>query len=152
MEDAYEPAAGVARFLSGTQPVVALALVGCGLDVAVRADLHVVRTKSLALGDLFLALVEERCADEPITLVTPREHDRRGSHLTFAHPEAYAVVQALIARGVVGDFREPDCLRFGLTPLYLRFVDVYDAAEALADVLATRAWDDDRFRVRAAVT
>lgn len=152
MEAAYEPAAGIARFLGGTQPVVALALVGCGLDVATRADLAAVRAKSLALGDLFLALVEDRCAGEPIELVTPREHGRRGSHLTFSHPQAYAVVQALIARGVVGDFREPDCLRFGLTPLYLRYVDVYDAVEALADVLATRAWDDDRFRVRSAVT
>lgn len=152
MEETYEPAPGIARFLGGTQPVVALALVGCGLDVAVRADLEAVRAKSLALGDLFLDLVEERCADEPISLVTPRAHDRRGSHLTFSHPQAYAVVQALIARGVVGDFREPDCLRFGLTPLYLRFVDVWDAVEALADVLATRAWDDDRFQVRSAVT
>ena len=151
MEDAYEPAPGVARFLGGTQPVVSLALVECGLDIAVRADLAAVRAKSLALGDLFLDLVEERCGGE-LTLVTPREHGRRGSHLTFAHPQAYAVVQALIARGVVGDFREPDCLRFGLTPLYLRHVDVHDAVEALADVLATRAWDDDRYRVRSAVT
>ena len=152
MEDSYDPAPGVVRFLSGTQPVVSLALVECGLDIAGRADLTAVRAKSLALGDLFIALVEQRCADEPLTLVTPREHHRRGSHLTFAHPEAYAVVQALIARGVVGDFREPSCLRFGLTPLYLRHVDVYDAVEILADVLATRAWDDDRYRVRAAVT
>ena len=152
MEATYEPAPGIARFLGGTQPVVALALVGCGLDVAARADLDAVRAKSLALGDLFLDLVEERCAGEPIALVTPREHERRGSHLTFAHPQAYAVVQALIARGVVGDFREPDCLRFGLTPLYLRYVDVHDAVEALADVLATRAWDDDRYQVRSAVT
>ena len=151
MEDAYEPAAGAARFLGGTQPVVSLALVECGLDIAARADLAAVRTKSLALGDLFLDLVEERCGGE-LTLVTPREHHRRGSHLTFAHPEAYAVVQALIARGVVGDFREPDCLRLGLTPLYLRHVDVHDAVEVLADVLATRAWDDERFRVRSAVT
>ncbi len=151
MEDTYEAAPGVARFLGGTQPVVSLALVECGLDLASRADLGAVRAKSLALGDLFLDLVEERCGGE-LTLVTPREHVRRGSHLTFAHPEAYAVVQALIARGVVGDFREPDCLRFGLTPLYLRHVDVYDAALALADVLATRAWDDDRYRVRSAVT
>ena len=151
MEDTFEPATGIARFLGGTQPVVSLALVGCGLDVAARADLAAVRTKSLALGDLFLALVEERCAGA-LTLVTPREHARRGSHLTFAHPEAYAVVQALIARGVVGDYREPDCLRLGLTPLYLRHVDVYDAVDVLADVLATRAWDDDRYRVRSAVT
>jgi kynureninase len=152
MESAYEPAAGATRFLGGTQPVVSLALVECGLDIAARADLAAVRAKSLALGDLFLALVAERCADEPITLVTPREHARRGSHLTFAHPEGYAVVQALIARGVVGDYREPRCMRFGLTPLYLRHVDVYDAVEALADVLATRAWDDERYQVRSPVT
>ncbi|MGI3784279.1 MAG: kynureninase [Janthinobacterium lividum] len=151
MEDAYEPAPGIARFLGGTQPVVSLALVECGLDIATRADLAAVRATSLALGDLFLDLVEERCGGE-LTLVTPREHHRRGSHLTFAHPEAYAVVQALIARGVVGDYREPSCMRFGLTPLYLRRVDVYDAVEHLADVLAMQAWDDDRYRVRSAVT
>jgi kynureninase len=152
MEDTFEPAHGIGRFLGGTQPVVSLALVECGLDVAARADLAAVRTKSLALGDLFLALVEQRCGAEPLTLVTPREHERRGSHLTFAHPQAYAVVQALIARGVVGDYREPESMRFGLTPLYLRYTDVYDAVETLADVLATRAWDDDRYRVRTAVT
>ena len=152
MEDAFEPAPGIARFLGGTQPVVSLALVGCGLDVAARADLADVRIKSLALGDLFLDLVAQRCAGQPLTLVTPREHARRGSHLTFAHPEAYAVVQALIARGVVGDYREPSCMRFGLAPLYLRHVDVWDAVDALADVLATKTWDDDRFRVRSAVT
>lgn len=152
MEDTYAPAPGVTRFLSGTQPIVSLTLVECGLEIAARADLAAVRAKSLALGDLFLALVEQRCADEPLTLVTPREHRRRGSHLTFAHPDAYAVVQALIARGVVGDYREPSCLRFALTPLYLRHVDVYDAVDVLADVLATRAWDDERYRVRSAVT
>ncbi len=152
METAFVPAEGVGRFLSGTQPVVSLALVECGLDVASRADLAAVRAKSLALGDLFLALVEQRCADHPLTLVTPREHERRGSHLTLAHPQAYGVVQALIARGVVGDYREPDCMRFGLTPLYLRFVDVWDAVEALADVLGSRAYEDPAFRTRSKVT
>lgn len=152
MESAFEPAEGVGRFLSGTQPVVSLALVECGLDVASRADLAAVRTKSLALGDLFLDLVEQRCGDHPLTLVTPREHERRGSHLTLAHPDAYAVVQALIARGVVGDYREPDCMRFGLTPLYLRFVDVWDAVDALADVLDTRAYEDPAHRTRTTVT
>jgi kynureninase len=152
MEPTFEPASGVARFLAGTQPVVSLALVECGLEIASRADLQAVRTKSLALGDLFLALVEERCAAHPLSLVTPREHERRGSHLTLAHPAAYAVVQALIARGVVGDYREPDCMRFGFAPLYLRFVDVWDAVDALADVLDTGAYADPRFRERSAVT
>ena len=152
MEPTFEPASGVGRFLAGTQPVVSLALVECGLEIASRADLEAVRAKSLALGDLFLALVEERCAAHPLSLVTPREHEHRGSHLTLGHPDAYAVVQALIARGVVGDFREPDGMRFGLAPLYLRFVDVWDAVDALADVLDTRAYEDERFRERSAVT
>ncbi|SEQ99190.1 kynureninase [Microlunatus flavus] len=152
MEPTFEPATGVARFLAGTQPVVSLALVECGLEIAARADLAAVRAKSLALGDLFLDLVEQRCGDHPLRLVTPREHDRRGSHLTLAHPDAYAVVQALIARGVVGDYREPDCMRFGLTPLYLRFVDVWDAVDVLADVLDSRAYAEPRFRERSTVT
>ena len=152
MEPTFEPATGVARFLAGTQPVVSLALVGCGLEIAARADLQTVRDKSLALGDLFLELLAQRCGDHPLTLVTPREHVRRGSHLTLAHPAAYAVVQALIARGVIGDYREPDCMRFGLTPLYLRHVDVWDAVEVLADVLDSRAYEEPRFRQRAKVT
>ena len=152
METAYEPAAGATRYLGGTQPVVALALVGCGLDVAVRADLQAVRAKSVALGELFVALVEQELADHPLTLVSPADPSRRGSHVTFAHPDAYAVVQALVERGVVGDYREPDCLRFGLTPLYLRHVDVHDAVTTLREVLDTRAHDDPRFRRRSAVT
>ncbi len=152
METAYEPAAGVARYLGGTQPVVSLALVGCGLDVATRADLHAVRAKSVALGELFVALVAQQLAAHPLTLVSPADPARRGSHLTFAHPDAYAVVQALIERGVVGDYREPDCLRFGLTPLYLRHVDVFDAVAVLRDVLDTGSYDQPRFRARAAVT
>ena len=102
--------------------------------------------------DLFIALVEQRCAGEPLSLITPREHRRRGSHVSFRHPEGYAVMQALIDRGVIGDYREPEVLRFGVTPLYLRHIDIWDAVETLRDILDTRSWDADRFRHRAAVT
>ncbi len=148
----YTPARGVRRFLCGTQPVLSLALVECGLDVALAADMAAVRAKSLALTDLFIRLVEERCATHPLTLVTPREHARRGSHVSFRHPSGYAVMQALIGRGVIGDYREPEVLRFGVTPLYVGYADVWDAVETLRDVLDTRAWDRPEHFRRGLVT
>ncbi|MGA2079529.1 MAG: kynureninase [Holophaga sp.] len=152
MEPGYRPVQGIRRCLCGTQPVLSLALVECGLDVALRADIQVVRRKSLALGDLFIKLVEQRCARHNLALVTPREHARRGSQVSFRHREGYAVIQALIARGVIGDYREPELMRFGITPLYLGFADVWDAVEALRDVLDSRGWDRPEFRQRGLVT
>jgi len=111
------------------------------------------RRKSLALTDLFIALVEERAAGHGLAVITPREHHLRGSQVALSHPAgAYAIVQALIARGVVGDFRAPDVLRFGFTPLYLRHVDVWDAVEHLQQVLVNAEWHDVRFHRKAAVT
>lgn len=148
----YTPAHGIRRFLCGTQPVLSLALVECGLDVALAADMAAVRAKSLALTDLFIQLVEERCGAHPLTLVTPREHARRGSHVSVRHPSGYAVMQALIDRGVIGDYREPEVLRFGITPLYVGYADVWDAVEALRDVLDSRAWDRPEYFRRGLVT
>ena len=152
MTVAYEPAGGIRRYLCGTQPIVSLAMVECGLDVARDADMAEVRRKSLALGDLFIALVEERCAGHPLTLVTPRDHAQRGSHVSLRHPNGYEVMQALIARGLIGDYREPEVLRFGLTPLYFGYADVWDAVEILKDVLDSKAWDKPEFKQRSAVT
>ncbi|AHC49512.1 kynureninase [Achromobacter xylosoxidans] len=152
MTVAYEPAGGIRRYLCGTQPIVSLAMVECGLDVARETDMAEVRRKSLALGDLFIALVEERCAGHPLTLVTPRDHAQRGSHVSLRHPNGYEVMQALIARGLIGDYREPEVLRFGLTPLYFGYADVWDAVEILKDVLDSKAWDKPEFKQRSAVT
>ena len=152
MTVAYEPAGGIRRYLCGTQPIVSLAMVECGLDVAREADMAEVRKKSLALGDLFIALIQERCAGHPLTLVTPRNHAERGSHVSLRHPNGYEVMQALIARGLIGDYREPEVLRFGLTPLYFGYADVWDAVEILKDVLDSRAWDKPEFKQRSAVT
>ncbi|GAA3592158.1 kynureninase [Klugiella xanthotipulae] len=152
METHYEPQAGIRRFLCGTQPIVSLALVECGLDVTVQtspAELHRV---SLDLTDLFIRLVEERCGDHPLTLITPRDHAVRGSHVSFEHPNGYQIIQALTARGVIGDYREPEVLRFGVTPLYLGYADVWDAVEILRDILDTRSWDAPEFHRRNAVT
>lgn len=152
MEPRYEPAPGIDRYLCGTQPVTSLALVECGLDSFAKTDMAALRKKSLALTDLFIELVRARCAEHPLTLVTPLEHARRGSHVSFEHPEGYAVIQALIDRGVIGDYREPRIMRFGFTPLYTRFVDVWDAAETLGEVLDSGVWREERFMTRKQVT
>ncbi|BAK74873.1 kynureninase [Pseudogulbenkiania sp. NH8B] len=148
----YQPASGIRRFLCGTQPIVSMSLIECGLDVALQADMTAVRDKSLALTDLFIELVEQRCAAHPLTLVTPREHARRGSHVSFSHPQGFAVMQALIARGVIGDYREPEVLRFGVTPLYLGYADIWDAVDTLKDILDSGSWDRPEFHQRASVT
>jgi kynureninase len=143
----FQPTAGIRRALCGTQPIVSLALVECGLDIHRQTDMAAIRTKSLALTDLFIELVETRCTRHPLTLVTPREHARRGSQVSFAHPHGYAVMQALIARGVVGDYREPQIMRFGFTPLYTRFADVWNAVDILADILDGEHYDIAAARV-----
>ena len=148
----YQPAGGIRRFLCGTQPIVSLALLECGLDVALQADMDAVRRKSLALTDLFIALVEQRCGEHPLTLITPREHAQRGSHVSYRHPQGFAVMQALITAGVIGDYREPEVLRFGVTPLYLGYTDVWDAVDTLKRILDSGSWDAPQFHRRGAVT
>ncbi|CUI08440.1 kynureninase [Massilia antarctica] len=141
MAPEFKPTAGIGRALCGTQPIVSLALVECGLEVFEQTDMQAIRAKSLALTDAFIALVEERCASHPLGLATPREHARRGSQVSYTHPHGYAVMQALIARGVIGDYREPAIMRFGFTPLYTSFADVWDAVEILRQILDDQAYD-----------
>jgi kynureninase len=148
---AYEPAPGIARNLCGTPPVLSMASLEAALDVLLEADMAAIRAKSLALGDLFLELVDQRCAGCGFTNGSADRRER-GSQVSLAHPHGYAIMQALIARGVIGDFRAPDLLRFGFAPLYNRYVDVWDAVEALREVMASRSWDHPRFTTRAAVT
>jgi kynureninase len=159
----YRPAAGIARYLCGTQPILSMVALECGLDTLLAAQpmggMAALRRKSLALTDLFIRLVEERCAGHGLGLATPREHARRGSQVCLTRAEgAYAIVQALIARGVIGDYRagetgsHPDILRFGFTPLYLGFEDVWRAADALHQVLELGEWRRPEFNRKHAVT
>lgn len=141
MAPAFEPVDGIGRALCGTQPIASLALVECGLEVFEQTSMAAIRAKSLALTDLFIELVEARCAGHPLGLVTPRQHARRGSQVSFTHLHGYAVMQALIARGVIGDYREPGIMRFGFTPLYTSFADVWDAVDILRDILDRQAYD-----------
>ena len=136
--DEYRPGAGMDRFLAGTPPILSLLALECGVDGFAGIDMHAVWDKSQALFDFLAALTAEHCPQ--LRLVTPTAADRRGSHASFAHPEAWPINNALIARGVVGDFRTPDVLRLGLTPLYTRFADVARAVEILSGILATDAW------------
>ncbi len=152
MENRHRPASGIRRMLCGTQPILSLSALKAALDVFDGVDLGAVRAKSLALTNLFIELVEPLCREFDMRIVTPREETRRGSHVSIAFDHAYEVVQALIARGVIGDFRAPDIMRFGITPLYLRYRDVADAAAALGGVLGTGSWREPRFAVRATVT
>ena len=147
----YEPAAGISRVLTGTPPIVAMAALEAALDAFDGVAMVDVRAKSIALTSLFIELVEERFG-AAFALASPRPAAERGGQVSFAHPEAYAIKQALIARHVVGDFRQPDLVRFGFAPLYTRFVDVWDAVDRLAAVMAGGEWDRPAYRVRAAVT
>jgi kynureninase len=148
----YAPATGIARTLCGTPPVLAMAALDTALDLWAEVDLEAVRAKSEALAALFITAVEERCGEFGLTLASPRAAAQRGSQVSFRHAEGYAVMQALIARGVIGDFRAPDLVRFGFTPLYQRHVDIFDAALALTEILREKLWNRPDFRRRAAVT
>ena len=150
--DEYRPAAGITRFLCGTPPVIGLTALECGVDLLLEADMAAVRAKSLALAERFAARMQPLCERHGFTLVSPADPGQRGSQIAYAHPEGYAIMQALIARGVIGDFRAPDILRFGLTPLYLRFDDVDRAVAILAEIMDADAWDRPEYKVRAAVT
>jgi kynureninase len=141
MAHGFAPCDGIGRALCGTQPVLSLSLVECGLEVFEETSMEAIRAKSLALTDLFIELVESTCAAHPLGLVTPRAHARRGSQVSFTHPHGYAVMAALINRGVIGDYREPEIMRFGFTPLYTRFVDVWDAVAVLKDILDREDYD-----------
>ncbi|MEU6412363.1 kynureninase [Microbispora sp. NPDC046933] len=152
-EPHYRPAPGVRRFATGSPPILSYAALNASLDIWERVDLNEVRAKSVALTSLFIDLLDELV--DPglgLTLATPRDPERRGSQVSYLHPQGYPVVRALADRGVVGDYREPDFVRFGFAPLYLRHVDVYDAATALAEVLGEELWRDERYARRLTVT
>jgi kynureninase len=149
--DDYRPAGGILKFLTGTPSILALAALDAGLATFDGISMADVEAKSRKLSGLFIDEVEERCGEQ-VRLASPRDTAQRGSHVVFAHPEGYAIMQALIARGVIGDFRAPNLMRFGFAPLYNSFADIVRAAEILAGILGSREWDQPRFKERAKVT
>jgi kynureninase len=149
-EPHYRPADGVRRFASGSPPVLSYTALNASLDIWERVDLRQLRAKSVTMTSLFIDLVDELCPG--LTLASPRDADRRGSQVSYRHSDGYPVVRALVDRGVIGDYREPDIIRFGFAPLYLRHVDVYDAATTLAEVLSKELWRDEQYQRRLTVT
>jgi kynureninase len=147
----YQPAAGIDRFLSGTPPILGLMALEVGVDLLAQAPRDLLFKKSQGLCSRFIEWTDP-CREFGLELVTSRDPGARGSHVSLHHSEGYAIVQALIAEGIIGDFRAPDILRFGFAPLYLSFADAWQAASVLREVLAARKWDDPRFRKRARVT
>ncbi len=151
-EEDYDPAAGIERFQCGTPPVLGLSALEVGIDLILEADMPELRRKSLALGDLFMERMAPLCDAYGFELASMKGHAERGSQVSYAHPHGYQIVQALKEHDVIADFRAPDILRFGLTPLYLRYQDIVDTVERLEKVCATRAWDKPHYHQRAAVT
>ncbi|HEV2216170.1 MAG TPA: kynureninase [Candidatus Dormibacteraeota bacterium] len=152
MSPEYVPAEGIRRFLTGTPPIVAMNALECGVDMWLEVDQAALRNKAIGLSDLFVELVSPLLDRFGMEIATPLEPAKRGNQVALRHPEAYRVCRALIDRGVVGDFREPDILRLGFAPLYIRYEDVAKAAAILESVLNDESWRDARYSVRAAVT
>ncbi|MGZ8312382.1 MAG: kynureninase [Allosphingosinicella sp.] len=148
--DDYVPARGIDRFLAGTPPILGLAALDSGLETFDGVSLERLWTKSIALFDVFYGLVEAHCPE--LECISPRGPEQRGSHISYRHPHAFELCQALIADDVVGDFRAPDVIRFGLTPLYLGFEDIWHAVDRIARILDSGSWRDPRFAVRGKVT
>lgn len=151
-EEVYEPAAGVDRFLCGTPYVLGLAALEVGVDLILKADMAQVRAKSIMLGELLIAAMKPLCAKYGFALASPADPQMRGSHIGYAHDQAYAMVQALREVDVIADFRTPEMIRFGLTPLTLRYMDIITAVDRLEEVCRTRSWDRPAYRTVAAVT
>lgn len=151
-DDRYQPAEGVTRFLCGTPPILGMTALEPAIDLFCQADMAAVRDKAIRLGDLFIDLMGSRCGEFGFKLISPRDGSRRGSQVSYKHENGYEIMQALKARDVVGDFRSPDVLRFGMTPLYLRYQDIYDAVDILCEIMASRSWDKPEYKTRASVT
>lgn len=148
----YRPQTNIRQFLIGTQPIVSMSLVETGLEIHRAADMAAIRAKSMALTDLFVRLVEGRCAGHGFRLDSPRLAAERGSQVAFAHAQGYPIMRALIAAGVIGDFRAPDTVRFGFAPLYIGYADVWDAVERLRTIMVDEVWKRPEFHEREAVT
>ncbi len=148
----YEPAAGIRRQLAGTAPILSLTALEVAIDLWLHVDQAEARRKSMALGDLFIKLVDGACAGLDVSVASPRDAALRGSQVSLRHPHAYQVMRALIDRGVIGDFRTPDLMRFGFAALYTRYVDIYDAVDGLRDVLTRGTWQKPEYAGRLTVT
>jgi len=151
-EQDYRPADNIWQTLTGTQPILSLSVLACGIDIFCRADMIKIHNKSKVLCDYFVDLLEDHCKDFGFALASPRDSENRGSQVSLTHPQGYAIMQALIEDQVVGDFRAPDIMRFGFTPLYTRYSDVWDAVMCLKEIMEKDLWQKPEYAKMSAVT
>ncbi|GAA0692435.1 kynureninase [Marinobacterium maritimum] len=152
MRDDYEPAPGIKRTLCGTTPVIGASLLEVGVDIMLSTSMSRIRAKSLQMGELFIKLVEQRLSGFGFEIASSKDSAIRGSQVSLIHEQGFAIIQALIARNVIGDFRAPNILRFGFTPLYLRYVDLWDCVDALVEIMEQEEWDRPEFKKLTSVT
>lgn len=148
----FDPDSGIRRFVCGTQPILSLRALQSGLEIYQDVNLQHVREKSMALTDLFIKLLKNECAAWELEIISPEDASQRGSQVAVSHPEGYAVMQALISRGVIGDFRAPNLMRFGFAPLFLSYQDIHDAVKQLKQILESEEWNQEAFLQKSKVT
>ena len=150
--DEYEAGPGISSMLCSTQGVLGLSCLEVSIDLFLKADMQAVRNKSVQMCDLFIRLLDEKCSDYNFEVISPLDSTERGSQVSFAHEQGYPIVQAMIEQKVIGDFRAPNVMRFGFTPLYLKYVDVWQAVTVLQEIMQNRSWDQEKFKRVSAVT
>lgn len=148
----YEPAPSIERFRCGTPVILGMAGLESGVDVFQKTSMQQLRQKAIQLSELFIQLMDQACSEYGFQLASPRNAEQRGGHVSYHHTEGHAIYQAIKRQGIISDFRTPDILRFGITPMYLRFVDIYQVVMAIKKVMATNAWDKAEYKIRAAIT
>ncbi len=148
----YRPMKNIRQMNTGTQPIVSLALSEVGLDIFMRADMNDIRKKSIKMCDLFIELIEQRLDGFGFSIASPKQSAKRGSQVSIYSDNGFAIMQALIANNVIGDFRAPDIMRFGFTPLYVSYVDVWDAVEVLKNIMDEKSWDQPEYKRVGTVT
>ena len=151
-ESKYNPSNDINKYICGTPPILSYKAVESGLDIFKGISMLMVREKSIQLSEMFIALIQQECGEFDFELFSPKNADQRGSQVSFKHDDAYPIMQSLIAHGIIGDYREPNILRFGISPLYMRFEDIWEAIMCLKNIMKSREWDSDQFKKRNYVT
>ena len=148
----YQPANDICKYICGTPPIIAYKAIESGLTVFEQVSMNVVREKSIKLSEMFIQLMQQECIKFGFELFSPRNAEQRGSQVSFTHGNGFSIMQTLISHSVVGDFRQPNILRFGFSPLYIRFEDVWHAVICLREIMQTKEWQSEQFNKRGYVT
>jgi len=148
----YKPANDINKFICGTPPIIAYKAIESGLEIFKDLSIIEIREKSIKLSEMFIQLMQQECTEFGFMLFSPKNSDQRGSQISFLHENAYPIIQALISHGIIGDYREPNVMRFGISPLYMRFEDVWNAITCLREIMQTGEWQSEKFKNKNYVT